>query len=527
MIFNLSLVSWARLPWSPYLPALTGGSDLADNKQNMNRSTKVGMLLLCLFALPFAGFGLFAFSGAMRLALAGQTNIGSGSRSFWYPLFFGVVFSAVGFGLMFVAFYGAKILQRQQRLRVEHPTEPWLWQEDWAQGRVKSKTRSNTIAGWVFAVFWNVVSMPVAFLAFPQIAKQKNPLVYIVLIFPMIGVFLLIRAIRQTIALFEFGKTYFEMSSVPGVIGRELKGQIQARFPHSPDHGIHLRLSCVHRVTTGSGKSQSTHENIVWRDESDLVSAQLYPGSTGTTIPVDFRIPLDAQPTEKRNVRDEFVWTLEALADVPGVDYHDIFEVPVFRTAETPTQSEVANFAVSTMTQAVTRPQVMTVVINQTSDGTEFYFPAARNRGFATTTTMFCLIFGTVSFFLIHRAPFIFPLAFGFFSLLLLYITLQMWLATTRVVIGGSGMTVQAGWLGGGKIRRIELSEIATISDRITAQQGGGSGTPFYDIELRLHSGEKITLGHTVRDKRETEWLVGEMMRLSGVQTKSMTAGMA
>src|SRR5271169_4059261 len=124
----------------------------------MNRSTKIGMVVLCLFALPFAVGGLFAISSAI-----GLTQTGPGNSPVWLLLVFGVLFSGVGFGLMFVAFYGAERVGRQQRLEAEHPTEPWLWREDWAQGRVNSKTRSNAIAGWVFAIFWNLVSMPVAF----------------------------------------------------------------------------------------------------------------------------------------------------------------------------------------------------------------------------------------------------------------------------------------------------------------------------------------------------------------------------
>jgi len=401
------------------------------------------VLVLCLFALPFAGFGLFAFSEAIRL-----THAGPGNPPFWYPLLFGVVFSGVGFGLIFVAIFGEKWAQRKQRLQVEHPTEPWLWREDWAQGRVNSKTRTNMITGWTFAIFWNAISIPVAFLVLPQAAKQKGPIVYVGLIFPVVGVFLLIYAIRRTIAFFEFSNTYFEMSSVPGVVGRELKGQIQARFPHSPNHGIHLRLSCVRRVTS-SGKSESSSETILWRDEADLSSGQLYPGPTGTTIPVAFRISLDAQPTEKRDARDKFVWLLEALADVPGVDYHDIFEVPVFRTQQTPTQpeGEAERFAASAPAPPATRPDVVTVEVRQNAEGTEFYFAAARNKSFATGTTAFGLIFGSITFFLIHHAPIIFPLGFGFFSVLLLYIAVQMWLGTTRVVIGGGGVTLQAGYL--------------------------------------------------------------------------------
>jgi hypothetical protein len=61
--------------------------------------------------------------------------------------------------------------------------------------RASSQTRNNAIAGWIFAIFWNLVSMPVAFLALPQAARQRgaiaNIVLIFVLIFPVAGAFLL------------------------------------------------------------------------------------------------------------------------------------------------------------------------------------------------------------------------------------------------------------------------------------------------------------------------------------------------
>ena len=467
--------------------------------------------------MPFASFGLVALANTMK-----QMLNGTGGSQVWLGVVFGLVFSGIGFGLLSLAIFGGRFLKRQQRLQTEHPAEPWLWREDWAQGRVKSNTRTGMIGAWVFAAFWNAVSMPALILVPRQAAK--NPAAYLGLLFPAVGVFLLIRAIRLTWAYLEFGQTYFEISPVPGVVGGDLKGMIQARFPHSPDHGIKLRLSCVHRVISGSGNTQSTSENIAWRDEASLSSGQLYPGPAGTSIPVHFRIPWDAQPTETRSPRDAVEWVLEALADVPGVDYHDIFVVPVFRTAQTPSQPEPESaFAV----QAAPRPDAMAVEVRQNGTGTEFYFPAARNKGFAAMTTVFCLIFGLVTFFLVHVHATFFFLVFGGFFLLLLFITAQMWLGTTRVIIDGGVLKLQAGLLGGGKVRQVPCSEIASIGDKIAAQEGGATGTPFYDIELALRDGQKLTLGRTLRSKQETEWLVEQMQRLTGLQTKTMAAGVS
>jgi hypothetical protein len=469
--------------------------------------------------LPFASFGLVALSNSVRDLITG-----TGDGNIWLGLLFGVVFTGVGVGLVFVAVYGRYLVQQQQSLEAQFPGQPWNWRDDWAAGRIESNVRSGTIGAWVFAALWNLVSSPLFWLV-PHEAPQRGPIALIGLAFPAVGILLLIRAIRMSLELHEFGRTWFQMESVPGVVGRELKGTIHVRFPHTPEHGIHLQLSCVNRVVNGSGNSQSTWENILWRGESNLSAAQLYTGLAGTLIPVSFHIPWDAKQTEKVNPRSVILWLLEAKADVPEIDYHDVFEVPVFHTAQSPSKpepiaEEIAEEAASA------QPQAPTIVVRQTGSGTEFYFPAGRNTGFAASVTIFGAVFSLITVVLVRtHAPLIFPIAFGFFTLLLFYIVLQMWLETTRVVIGNSTLTVRDGWLGGGQPQEITFTEIDGISLRITAQQGGGTGTPYYDIELTRKDGHKITLGHTVKDKQEAEWLVAEMSRLAGQNQKAAGAG--
>lgn len=474
-----------------------------------------------IFGLPFASFGIWAYLQAFQLV--GTPPAG---QSFWYSFMFGTIFSGIGFGFMFLGIAGSRKYSRLLQARAEHPTEPWLWRNDWAAGRVKSNTKGSMVTAWVFAIFWNLISWMMTIFALPN-AIQKGANGYFLLIFPAAGIALLIYAIRRTIAFAEFGKTCFEMASVPGVIGRDLKGSIQARFPHSPDHGVQLRLSCVHRYVSGSGNTSSTNERILWREEAELNPTQLYPGPVGTTIPVFFHIPLDTQPTDNRNSRDQILWQLEAIAKVPGVDYHDVFEIPVFRTAQTPTFEEEARAETSASqfhAREKSAPEHPTVRVQPAAEGTEFYFPAARNKGFAAFTTLFAAIFGTIGYFLAApRVPIIFPVAFGGFGLLIGYFAVQMWLGTTRVVIGSS-LRLQSGLLGGGKVREIALSEISSITDRIGAQSGNGTGTPYYDIELNLTNGKKLTLGRSLRDKHEVEWLESEMTRLASIGEKTMTA---
>lgn len=479
----------------------------------------VGLLLICLFALPFAGFGLFALATSVQRFLNGSTD----STQIFLGLLFGILFTGIGVGLIIATVYGSRLAQRQQRLQAEAPGEPWKWQSDWAAGRIPSGVRASTFGAWIMAAFWNLVSMPLVWALLQK--PPKNPAAFIGLIFPLVGIFLLVRAVRLSLELHEFGKTWFQMDSVPAVVGRELKGNIHVNFSRTPDHGINLQLTCVRRVVTGAGNSRSVSENILWRSESNLSATQLYSGPGESLIPVSFHIPWNAQQTDKTNSSNMTLWKLDAKADVPGVDYHDFFEIPVFHTEQSPSKPETG-MDEATDEPPATQPQLPTIAVQQTANGTEFYFPAMRNKSFAITVAAFDLFFSGITVVLVFaHAPFFFPIAFGFFSLLLLYITLQVCLGTTRLVISNSGVTVRDGWLGGGKPRQIAFADIGSIATRIGGQQGGGSGIPYYDIELTQKDGRKVTLGHTVRDKQEAEWLAEEMRRLTGVEeTKSAAA---
>lgn len=104
------------------------------------------------------------------------------------------------------------------------------------------------------------------------------------------------------------------------------------------------------------------------------------------------------------------------------MDYHDIFEIPVFRTAQTPTfeEEEQAQRAASECrAPEMSHPEHATIRVQPVAGGTEFYFPPARNKSLTAFITLFAVIFSTIGYCLTHsRAPIIFPIAFGGVGLL-------------------------------------------------------------------------------------------------------------
>jgi hypothetical protein len=509
-----------RLLWSPHFSPYRFRANTTDNHPgSMDRSSKIASIFLGLFALPFCGFGIAALVTGIRNFTNGEPV------QSWVLAPFGLVFSAIGFTLLAAAVLGPRKMRQANLRQQANPDQPWLWRDDWAQGRAKSKTKSSMVSAWTFAVLWNLVSIPVLF-AIPARQFQRDPKTLLALVFPLAGIALLVWALRETVRWMEFGKTCFEMNAVPCVVGREFRGNIQTRFPHLPERGIHLQLTCVNRVVTGSGNNRSTQEKILWRDEKTVSAAELCPGPTGTTIPVSFRVPLEAQPTDTSNPQNSIVWMLEADADVPGVNYRDFFELPVFRTKDTPQAEETDRFASAEV--ACSAPAHPTIVVRPASGGgTEFYFPAARNPGFAMGISGFTLLWsGFIWIMLTHRAPVFFPIIFGLFDLLMAYIALKLWLGTSRVVIGSGQLRVRSGILGMGAVQEIPFSQISAIKSAITAQQGGSAGTPYYDIQLMTANGRKVTLGSTLRDKQETDWLIAEITRLTGMKpAKAAVAG--
>src|SRR4051812_3165798 len=109
--------------------------DLQFNSGNRNPSDKpIGIfatVFLILFATLFAGLGLCALVVGIRKTIAGDLANG-------LPIgLVGLVFSIVGFGLMFAAILGRKKLKQAIERQTLHADEPWRLRADWAAGKIK------------------------------------------------------------------------------------------------------------------------------------------------------------------------------------------------------------------------------------------------------------------------------------------------------------------------------------------------------------------------------------------------------
>ncbi len=513
----------------------------------MTKPSTVAPAFLIVFGLAFAGLGLF---GASTFFFAGPTRIHGDP---WVALLVCCFFVLIGIGIVFAAIYGARKLKQQAALQQASPDSPWLWREDWAASRADSKTRNSAIGLWIATIFWNVISITVAVSVVPPLLQKSDLKALLPLGFCLIGAILFVAAARATMRRERFGKTYFEFASLPFAPGRQFQGTIHLRFNTTARHGIDLRLSCVRQVITRSGNNDSTTNQIVlWQDQKNVPADALNNSPTGdAAIPVDFAVPGDALETNHDQYNDQVLWILHAEADVPGVNYSDDFEVPVFRLtpasapapASGPSTSSFATFNSAKMFGAssagaatapafqsdasdVAAPENPTVVVStRPNGGTEFYFHAFRNPSKVLLLIFFTMVW-TGIVYVLHRssAPWFFPVVFGFFDLLLIYASFQSALATVHVEVGNGRIVARKSMLGTGNTQEVPFTEIAQLLAVTGSYQGTSVKDASYSIRLLTKAGKKLTLADAIYDRQEARWIVAQMEKLAGLKLDTHVA---
>jgi hypothetical protein len=460
-------------------------------------SVALGIGCVALFFLPFCCVGV------VTAVLAGKALARHEWAQAGFFLLFATVFGGAGFGFLIAAWRGRDAALAAERRRAAEPERPWLWRTDWAAGRLEDTGRATAWTASLFALFWNLVAWPSAFVATRAAITGGNRAAYVALVFPVAGVGLAFWAVRALLRRVRFGASVLRLGTIPGVVGRTLEGTASVKL--SEPQPMRVTLTAVRRHTSGSGDDRSTSESVLWQEVREAVPSHR-AGLGRVDVAIAFAIPADAPASDPGASNDEVVWRLALHADLPGVDYDGVFEVPVFRTeaSDTPLPASALPPA-----PRYRRPADSPIAVSQRGRSSEFYFPPARNAGAGFGLTAFFLLWtGALAGIIYLDAPIVFPIVFGLFELLLLLAVLGVWTLTTRVTVEPGALTVRSGCFGVGRARTIRGDAVRQIEVRIGMQAGG---TPFYDLSLLDKAGKRRGIGGMIRDKHEAEWLAEQM----------------
>lgn len=390
-------------------------------------------------------------------------------------------------------------------LQTQHPEEPWMWRRDWADRAVQDTATIRPAFLWFFGTFWILMSLPFVFV-FRD--RQHEPAFYFVMLFPLVGLGVMVAALYQTLRRHKYGVSLCRLEHLPIPIGTVCRGEIEAKVREVPERGFQVRLTSIRRVVRGSGKSRSVHETVLWQDEQVIGTGAAMPSPSGMRIPFRFAIPAECEPADYSDARNMVLWRLEVAAEVPGIDYSAQFELPVFRTAASESPREERVWA-----PAWTPPPGITFTPSRTG-GEEIAIHSARGAGEAIVYVVFVVIwFGTLAVIRSFGAPLWAVLFFGAFGTLVIAIASDYFLRRTRLSADPSALAIRHSWLGIGRTRTIPASDVESFFARIGTTRGNRG---FYDVVVRLRSGGSRTIAKDLRNRVDAEGLAHRVARALG-----------
>jgi len=430
-----------------------------------------------------------------------------------FYMIFVLTFGGVGFGLLIFSVFGARLKKKEGVARLQNPGQPWLWRPEWQSGTIKSTDKKGMIALLCFTLFWNLISFPVGFMAFSEgYLKDGQKGALLALLFPLVGTFLIIAVVCAVLRYRKYGATTLQLASTPGVIGGKLAGIIHVPVHIVPEDGFSVRLRCIHRYTTGSGKSRSTHEDTRWEDYRKFSTELLATDYTRTALPVLFAVPYDAEESNVDAGEDGIHWRVEAEAKTRGIDFKTTFDVPVFRTEESSEDFVLDESSIKQYEAEVSPDDLLQqhkLVVEPIPGGICWRFPAARQKKHAIGLTLFFTLWtAAIVAMLKFGAPILFPIAFGFFDLFLAWAFLDMWLISSRVEITHRTVTVTRGVFGLGIPKVIPLKDVQDIEIKRGMQSGN---TVFYGLKLVTDEGKSILLGNQLLGSKDVAALASRL----------------
>ncbi|RLD12306.1 MAG: hypothetical protein DRI44_01075 [Chlamydiae bacterium] len=429
-----------------------------------------------------------------------------------------VLFSGIGIGIIAFGIFNIKKEKIYVALQEKNPDKPWLQKPDWVNGKIKSSNKTMVYFSLFFSLFWNLISWPIAITFTTEILKNKNYEMLWILLFPAVGIGLVIWFAISLIRWRKYGESFFVMESVPGVIGGVLKGIIITKVKIRSDSRFEVELNCVNKHTSGRGKNRRTSERILWQNVLFIKQEAMEGDLTQTAIPVLFKIPFEVRETNEENPSDKIIWRLKIRAEVPGVDYSAHFEIPVFKTKDSRKDFEVDESVLNKYVEKTTGDALLksSGIISEKliNGGAKFVFPAAGKK--AIPLLLFNLVWGGMVMFLwkIKSPPMMIKIIFTAVQPLLIYGFLDRLLYKSEIAVSKGSITILNGWIGFRSERIVlssDIEEIKLINETRSGQKLSSS------IIVITNSGKKFTVARRIANLHHAEYIIEETKNKLGL----------
>ena len=406
-----------------------------------------------------------------------------------------IVFGGVGGGLLF---YVWRMPPEKDKADPRYANSPWLLDDNWQTATIRSSSKAAMYGIWIFALFWNLVSAPIPFLLYEEVVEKKNYIALVGLLFTVVGIGMLVWAIRRTLEWKRFGPTPVTLDPFPGSIGGHVGGTIDLNLPFDSRNDFQLTLTNLKSYVSGSGKNRSRKEKAKWQD---IIVAHAESTGTGTRLTFRFDIPEGLRESDALREDDSYyLWRLDVSAELDGADLDRSFDIPVYATAMQSRSLSKLAVERGREKQSARAARAVEKVIKVVHDGggRRMIYPMGRNFGPSLGGFIVGATFAAVGAYLVvEEGQRVFGSIFGGIGALVALATLYTMFNSLEVARDASGFRTVRRWLGI-PVKRSHMGshEFARFSKKSSYQtQGGGKHVMHYTIYAEDRGGRKLVVG--------------------------------
>jgi hypothetical protein len=412
------------------------------------------------------------------------------------------VFGGVGLGLLIAAWRAPK---EKDTSLPQFKDAPWLVNDEWQTATIRSSSKAAMWGAWIFAALWNLISAPLPFVLYEEVTQKENYLALIGLLFPAVGIGLVVWAVRRTREWTSFGPAPVTLDPFPGSIGGHVGGSIDLKLPFDPNNEFKLTLTNVHSYVSGSGKNRSQREKAMW--QKNLI-AHAETGAKGTRLTFRFDVPAGEQESDTEKDDSYHLWRLNLSADLAGANLDRDYELPVYATAmQSRFLSNIAVDRSEDLQKAADLRSVREVVnLQSTGDGKRMFFPMGRHLGSAFGGFFVGAIFAAAGWFLIvEEGQRFFGGVFGGVGALVALACLYMMCNSLEVLFANQEVRTIRRLLGIPISRkRMHQARFERFEkDSSFKTQSGNKHVIYYTVTAVDRQGEKLVMGEGFKGDNE------------------------
>lgn len=403
---------------------------------------------------------------------------------------------------------------------------------------IHSTAERNFKGIFFFAVIWNLFSFFIAFvilkekLGWPVAVEsiRLNDPVFLILLFPLVGIYLAAYAFREYRQWKKFGRLDLYLNPEQGSIGGDVGGEIDLPVPYRTGNRIEVTVSCINTtISSSSDQGNRRHDKLIWRKNAAVDSRFSGKGTKiRFVVPIDNDLPAATAPSG-----DYIHWVVSIKNNTPrstvGYRLYRKFEIPVDKH-DSPKKSTLQVHNDPPIVNSDDIPERI-VTIKETGDQLTLFYPRFRSNGMALSLLFFSLLFLGPALYLlaevIENQDGLFQtvilssmiLVFGMFGLLLLLMGLD--LLTNKMTVTVTRNEIRT-WkqrffvFNFHKIMR--SAEFSAIKLKINMSNGQGTdATAYYQIMAESGDGEsRINLGDGIQGRLSAEALARRMIAFTG-----------